>query len=156
MYLFLDIVVAFPSLVHQSIFIVLRAINAPPNFYNFIVALYTDNLAVNSSGVVKFLGLCGVLQGCGMSRSIFAISFDPFLSALRGCIDLAGKGSSRGCSDGVGVLLRQHGFLQKKLLAKRTLPASVRDSIEISIRPWLCRSGASIPPSLKLRFIIGF
>ena len=106
-YIVADIAAAFPILAHEFIFIVLRAIGAPLTLYNYVVALYLDNLAMDRSGKVWFLVLAGVLQGCGMSGSLFALCFDPILRMLEASVDLKKKGLSRGCADDVGVVVRQ-------------------------------------------------
>ena len=113
LYIFLDIAAAFPSLAHKFLFIVLHALRPPAWFLNFVKILYTDNFAVNHSGQHKFWILAGILQGCGLSGSLFALSFDPFLSAIEQSIDNRNFGQTRACADDVGSALKALGHLKR-------------------------------------------
>ena len=113
LYIFLDIAAAFPSLAHKSLFIVLHALRPPRWFLNFVKFVYTDNFAVNHMGQFKFWILVGILQGCGLSGSLFALAFDPFLSAIDESVDLRNFGHTRACADDAGSALKALGHLKR-------------------------------------------
>ena len=84
--LLFDFAAAFPSLAHAFIFLALKFYDAPLGMYNFFKALYTDNKCYAVfGGVRRFLYdiLCGILQGCPASGSLFVLAIDPFLRMLK-------------------------------------------------------------------------
>ena len=114
-YIFLDIAVAFPSLAHKCFFYsVARFLPPPPLWFpNFAKFLYTVNFVVNYLGHFKFWILAGILQGCGLSGSLFALAFDPFLVVLEESIDSRKVGQTRTCADDVGSVSKALGHLKR-------------------------------------------
>eukprot|EP00969_Alexandrium_andersonii_P097099 4286062-Alexandrium_andersonii.AAC.1 len=76
--LFLDITAAFPSVAHYWLFMVVEALGASSGLLNFLRASYVANwIYVQTDGVpsLAFLVMSGVLQGCPLSGSLFAMAF---------------------------------------------------------------------------------
>ena len=48
----------------------------------------------------------GVLQGCGLSGTLFAISMDPFLRQAEEEVERIQLGTVRACADDVGAAIR--------------------------------------------------
>jgi hypothetical protein len=78
---------AFPSLIHEWLFIVLRAIGFPDGAYNIISALYSQVLALGriagSPSIVLFRILSGIIQGCPLAGTCFVLAMDPFLAKFK-------------------------------------------------------------------------
>ena len=77
-----DFAAAFPSIIHQWIFLVLEAIQAPSGFINLVRSMYTNVEAYgNADGNLVFLFAVhgGVLQGCPLSAALFNFAIDPLL-----------------------------------------------------------------------------
>ena len=80
-----DFCAAFPSIVHNYIFMVLVAAGLPTGLINFFRALYHNNRCFATfDGEVIFLYkiLSGIIQGCPASGTVFVICVDPFLRLL--------------------------------------------------------------------------
>ena len=102
----MDIKAAFPSVAHQFLFLTLRFLKAPLWFVRFLKALYTNNSAVNFDGQFRFWILSGVLQGCPLSGSLFALTFDSILRALAKRLASRCLGEPLACADDVGTSLK--------------------------------------------------
>ena len=65
------------------------------------------------NGATRFLSwiFSGVLQGCPLAGSFFAIAMDPFLRCFDRLIDACGEGIVRACADDIGASLRDIGDL---------------------------------------------
>ena len=88
--LLFDFAVAFPSLAHAFIFIILEALEVPRGMLLFFRALYPNNRCFAVYGGVKHFLYeirSGILQGCPASGSIFVLAIDPFLRMLRTELD---------------------------------------------------------------------
>jgi hypothetical protein len=101
---------AFPSLIHAFLFLVLRRANFLEGMLNISNGIYFIVAAVGrtETGKAAFLFwiLRGVLQGCPLAGSFFALAIDPFLVKFSSSIDDNGKGKVRGCADDIGIALR--------------------------------------------------
>ena len=105
---FYDFAAAFPSLFHEWIFLVLRAVGCPLGIINVVEGIYHENHAyIQSEGTLTFLFhiLSGALQGCPLSGSLFAIAVDPFLWSIHEKVDAKDKGVTRACADDIGQSL---------------------------------------------------
>ena len=112
---FFDFAAAFPSVMHQWIFLVLKNRKFPDGFINFIETLYVMNCALGSSGchtVFLYWYFSGVLQGCPASAFVFDVSLDPFLVAFDVQVAQAGRGLVRACADDVGAALASYRHLE--------------------------------------------
>ena len=151
-YFFQDIAAAFPSLAHRFIFIVLRAVAAPTELINYITALYTGNVAVDFDGEIMFKILSGILQGCGMSGSLFALVFDPFLVALHSSLDVLDKGTTRGCADDVGIALRKLRDIFKPYVVSRWAGSAANLHINVKktvIVPLCCKFSEELADAIR-------
>jgi len=106
---FFDFAAAFPSVAHAWIRLVLVARGLPQGFINFILGLYSHNLAfyvVEGAHKFAFCFLSGVLQGCPASAFIFNLVLDPFLAMFEHALSVRARGVLRACADDIGVALR--------------------------------------------------
>ena len=60
---------------------------------------------MDPAGIFLFQVLSGVLQGCPLSGSIFALAADGFLRRLRRILSCGGHGVLRACADDIAVAL---------------------------------------------------
>ena len=72
-----DFLAAFPSLSHCFIFFLFHWLALLPGHEMILREFYTDVDAVDPAGTFLFQVLSGVLQGCPLSGSIFALAADP-------------------------------------------------------------------------------
>ena len=79
MLLFFDIAAAFPSLSHKFLFVMLQYIGCPAGLVAALRSFYTGVTGISMAGTFLFKILSGVLQGCPLSGSLFALSFDCFI-----------------------------------------------------------------------------
>jgi hypothetical protein len=114
---FFDFGSAFASLVQSWLFITLKAIHFPDGAYNIISALYHQVAAfgriAGSSSRFLFLILSGIIQGCPLAGTCFALAIDPFLSKFKQEIEDRGLGIIRACADDIGAALRSVTVLPK-------------------------------------------
>ena len=107
---FRDFGSASPSLIHEWLFDVLRAIRFPDGAFDIIAALYFQITAfgriAGSSSRALFMILSGIIQGCPLAGTCFALAMDPFLSMLQRQIEVQGLGINRACADDVGAAIR--------------------------------------------------
>ena len=77
-----DFKVAFPSLAHQWIYLVLERVEVPMKWIKLIKNLYTGCLCsilfVGAVCIVILIG-SGIKQGCPASGSLFALAADPLV-----------------------------------------------------------------------------
>ena len=78
----LDVLQAFPMLAHRWLWLVLNATIRARALFNKIVAHYHNPSVLDDMHRLKFLILSGVIQGCPLSGSLFAIAMDPILRLL--------------------------------------------------------------------------
>eukprot|EP00959_Pyramimonas_sp_CCMP1952_P431189 9030784-Pyramimonas_sp.AAC.1 len=79
-------------------------------------------------GVVAHSGLLhsvywlrsGIIQGCGLSGTLYALSTAPFLVDLGYSLEDAGLGLARACADDIGAVLFEARGLQVLFRAMRT------------------------------------
>ncbi len=103
-----DFMAAFPSVIHEWIFLCLRHRGFPIGFINFILAIYHQASAfafINGRLQFLFPFLSGVLQGCPASAFLFNSSLDPFLNHFSEIVRTR-SGILRVCADDVGAALR--------------------------------------------------
>ena len=77
-----DFFTAFPALAHGYIRLILKHSGLPKGFCNLVLAMYDDcQVYGTADGIMIWLfGVyAGVLQGCPLSGSLFALSVDPLL-----------------------------------------------------------------------------
>ena len=108
--LLFDYASAFPSVSHAWIRYLLLLISIPDGIFSLIMAMYNKNKAfmLTPDGIMfMFYILCGVLQGCPLSGSLFVMVIDPLLFMLKIHIEDTGLGIVRACADDIGVSLRK-------------------------------------------------
>ncbi|CAK0857630.1 unnamed protein product, partial [Prorocentrum cordatum] len=105
----LDFGQAFPSLNQDFLILSLRALKLPEAFVSFVTFLYAS-----VEGVVSHLGSLvhifwiqsGIIQGCALSGTLYALSTAVFLVDLASRVEAAGLGLVRACADDIaGTLL---------------------------------------------------
>jgi endonuclease/exonuclease/phosphatase family metal-dependent hydrolase len=80
-----DFAAAFPSIAHDWIFRVLRAMALPPFLIDLIQRLYKDcaiELLYGAESHEPFHANAGIKQGCPLSGTLFALALDPFIRML--------------------------------------------------------------------------
>ena len=114
---FWDFGSAFPSLIHEWLFIILRVIGFPTGAYNIISALYAEVVAIGriagSFSRVLFRILSGIIQGCPLAGTCFALSMDPFLVKFKIEVEDQGLGTMRACADDIGAALQSASVLPR-------------------------------------------
>jgi len=102
-----DFGAAFPSVIHQWLFLCLQFAGIPEGMMNIFYEMYSFVAALGYSedGVVRFLFwiLSGVLQGCPLAGSFFALAMDPFLNVFFERVERPGLGVIRACADDIGA-----------------------------------------------------
>ncbi|CAK0822839.1 unnamed protein product, partial [Prorocentrum cordatum] len=104
----LDFGQAFPSLNQDFLILSLRALKLPDAFVSFVAFLYAS-----VEGVVSHLGSLvhifwtqsGIIQGCALSGTLYALSTAVFLVDLASRVEAAGLGLVRACADDIGGTL---------------------------------------------------
>ncbi|CAK0826931.1 unnamed protein product, partial [Prorocentrum cordatum] len=104
----LDFGQAFPSLNQDFLILSLRALKLPEAFVSFVTFLYAS-----VEGVVSHLGSLvhifwiqsGIIQGCALSGTLYALSTAVFLVDLASRVEAAGLGLVRACADDIGGTL---------------------------------------------------
>ncbi|CAK0825212.1 unnamed protein product, partial [Prorocentrum cordatum] len=99
---------AFPSLNQDFLILSLRALKLPEAFVSFVAFLYAS-----VEGVVSHLGSLvhifwiqsGIIQGCALSGTLYALSTAVFLVDLASRVEAAGLGLVRACADDIGGAL---------------------------------------------------
>ena len=102
-----DLQAAFPSLSRAWMFRSFRAACAPTGLLNVLIAVHAEvwALPVGRLGVNFLYAMSsGVLQGCPLSGTVFAVSFDSPLRLL--VQELGDAGIPLACADDVLAILR--------------------------------------------------
>ena len=143
--LFTDFGAAFPSVVHQWLFMVLDSPGIPIGLRNFIIGIHSQVTAYGSAGssvTPLFFILSGVTQGCPMASDCFVMAFDPFLNLLATLVDSRDLGITRACADDVGFALSDITLLKPVStvykLARRLAGLSIKmkKSVVVPLDQW--------------------
>ena len=105
-----DFGAAFPSVLHQWMWLVLEHRKLPSRFIRFFQAIYKNAAAVtihNGDVVILIRFLSGVLQGCPASAMLFNLALDPSLAAFERCLEFGKKGIVRVCAGDVCFALQR-------------------------------------------------
>ena len=105
---FWDYEAAFPSVSHEWIFAMLRICLVPESYISVIEMLYHMNSTyVRCNGALRYMCSisAGVLQGCPLSGSLFAIAIDPILARMARVLERGKRGILRACADDIGAAL---------------------------------------------------
>ena len=106
---FFDFAAAFPSILHDYLMAIISKIGLPTGQRNAIHSFYRLCVSFLMSGnqLVFFTFLfSGVIQGCPLSGSLFAIAMDPILRLMQQKIEARALGHVRACADDIGIVLR--------------------------------------------------
>lgn len=99
---------AFTMVMHIWVDEVLGFYGTPPALHRAIMEFYTGNIALTQAGcgfVPLMPILSGILQGCTMSGTMFALILDPLLHKIDDL--LKGNGSiARACADDIGASIK--------------------------------------------------
>ena len=130
-----DYAAAFPSVAHAYLFLCLSMIKLPKGIMNFFEALCTGNrVFANIDGVVIWLfdALCGVLQGCPASGTLFVIAINPCLHLIDESI---GKNDIvRAFADDIAIVIDRLGTLSQ--IAK--IFEAFRRASNLAVKPNKC------------------
>ena len=100
---------AFPTLLHEWLFYVLKAIRCPKSYRNVIQAMYTRIMAF-SSGIGEcaflFFVLGGVKTGCPLSSMLFLLGVNPIIHLFIWLSDGPKLSVTRVCADDFGSALK--------------------------------------------------
>ena len=104
--LFVDFSAAFPSISHEYLKKVLRALSLPAHFLRYVEVLYhgvTCELVVCSRRLPGFAATAGIRQGCPLSPLLFAVVGDLWLRRLRRAVPTS---VVRAYADDIAILFR--------------------------------------------------
>ena len=127
-----DFEAAFPSVDHEYIFWILERMQCPEDIFAFLCSFYFFVVAFIDSlkGHVEFLRFeSGIIQGCPLSGSIFALSINPILVMMKtNLVEAATNDSApvlpnarechdscfllRACADDLGAVLGKLRYLK--------------------------------------------
>ena len=82
---------------NEGIYSIIRAFHCLPNVW----------IPVKNDSQLFWSSLTGVIQGCALSGSLFAIAMDPILRWVKASINLVGFGIVRACADDIGGALKR-------------------------------------------------
>ncbi len=105
-----DFEAAFPSVIHDWIWLVLHHRKMPPDYIRVFQSLYKHAIATfehNGDIHVLIRLLSGVLQGCPASAFLFNNAIDPFLASFDKALRSRHAGIVRACADDIGIVLKQ-------------------------------------------------
>ena len=111
-----DFAAAFASMIHEWIFAILYIRNIPESYVNVVRGIYFMNATYISMTVAVefFCWICsGVLHGCPLSGTLFALAVDPVLHMLEAQLDSGKLGVMRACADDIGAALASASVMQK-------------------------------------------
>ena len=111
---FFDLAAAFASVSH-ALFAALSILKLPVGLGSIIDKLYENNKGYCcSDGTFNFMFnvLCGVMQGCPLSGSLFVIVIDPIMFLFEKYICQPGFGQILACADDLGGLSAKCGILR--------------------------------------------
>jgi hypothetical protein len=106
----MDFATAFPSIIHDWIWAVLRHRNLPEDFLKLFQGLYhnaTATYTYNGTTHTLITFKSGVLQGCPGSAFLFNNALDPFLYLITKTLRARAAGIARACADDIGLTLRR-------------------------------------------------
>ena len=106
---------AFPSVIHEWIWLLLHHRKMPPDYIRVFQSLYKHAIATfehNGDIHVLIRFLSGVLQGCPASAFLFNNALDQFLTNFRNDLRANKAGIVRACADDIGISLRRLKHLQ--------------------------------------------
>ncbi|CAK0850757.1 unnamed protein product, partial [Prorocentrum cordatum] len=118
----LDYGQAFPSLNQEFVLFILGALRLPEAVLKFAGFLYEaiEGVAVSMGLRVHLYWVrSGIIQGCALSGSLYAIASSTFLYHLVRVIEEAGRGLARACADDIGGTLKSIEDLAWVALAMR-------------------------------------
>ena len=144
---FWDIKAAFPSLNHDFLWLVLRALRFPFHIIRFLHAIYNLNCAFVMHTFAVVIS-SGTMQGCPLSGFLFATATSHFLSHIISSIDSRGLALTRVCADDIGaatcalaVLSRfkvifdaMQAFARLSLVPKKCKLAPIKETISTAVR----------------------
>ena len=115
-----DFAAAFPPVAHDWIHLVIEAAGLPQGIVNLFREIYRDVFAYGRSSSEKahylFQLASGIIQGCPLAGTLFAILIDPFLRAINKtfidniispspCHHPLPSGAVHACADDIAVVL---------------------------------------------------
>ena len=106
---FFDFAAAFPSILHDYLLAIIDRLGLPSGQRNAIKSFYKLCVSFLMSGnhlVFFTFMMSGVIQGCPLSGSLFAIAMDPVLRLMLQKIEQRDLGHVRACADDIGIVLR--------------------------------------------------
>jgi hypothetical protein len=141
-----DMCAAFASLFQHWLFAVVNALGFPLGFQSLTEMLYFLSATFfHVAGQYLFLywNLCGIMQGCPLSGSLYAASLDPGARAFKK-VDARTGGLTRMCADDIGssipdlsaLVLYKKVFGVLSRLAGQTLKPSKMFIIPVSFVSW--------------------
>ena len=98
---------AFPSVIHEWIWLVLQHRKMLPDYIRVFQSLYknaTASFEHNGVSHVFIHFLSGVLQGCPASAFLFNNAIDPFLASFDNILRNKHAGIVRTCADNIGSI----------------------------------------------------
>ena len=101
---------AFPTVLHEWLFLVLEVLGVPLHIRRIIQWMYSEITAFSSGfGNAGFLFevLCGVRTGCPLSSVLFLLCVNPFIHLFEMLSDGPGLSQTRICADDFGSALRR-------------------------------------------------
>jgi len=110
-----DFAAAFPSLAHKWIFLAIYFCGFPAGFIAIVEANYSlvfMFIALGGQLHMLLLVAAGVLQGCPLSGTLFAVCVDPFLRQIDMEIVAPKHAEVRACADDIGASLTSIGILK--------------------------------------------
>ena len=97
---------AFPSVSHKYLFCLLRVLGLPSALLTILSHFYIAAIAFSVIDHIKlYEAKSGVLQGCPLSGTLFALVLDPFLALLDTVVQREG-GLLRAAADDIAMILR--------------------------------------------------
>ncbi len=108
---------AFPTLLHDWLFMILIVIGVPPEYRTAILAMYTKVGAYSSGiGTSSFLFyiLGGVKTGCPLSSLLFFLGINPFVFLFSWLSDGPRLSTTRVCADDFGSALKHLRKLRRR------------------------------------------
>ena len=135
---FFDYAAAFPSLSQQFMFLVLSFIGMPEGLYRVVEANYffiATHTKIGQAAMFLFLVRCGVLQGCPLSGTLFALSAEPFLRHLKYEVQEKEGGMVRACADDVGIAITA----LKSLLGAQQVFERAESLAGLTLKPKKCQ-----------------
>ncbi len=110
-----DFEAAFPSVIHEWIWMVLQHRKMPLHFIRLFRSVHKNARAIytqkgNTNTLINLFS--GVLQGCPASAFLFNNAPDPFLTNFDNVLRANKAGIVRACADDIGISLRRLKYLQ--------------------------------------------